>query len=736
MVGLENHILNLMTSEGISREEAEAFVKKTMKVHLQPPEFEVLAYPTPGYEEHKNISFKEFADACKTNIVTPSGRIYWHPEVRPAMMRDYTIDLGNMRDYHKARMFKFQQEEKKEEVAIERGAESKIKIEMNTITAGAKNSAYCCFADKAGFNAITATARLMIKTNYVNLEQNLGGNFYWEDLEDLTNWIMVHLKSCPPKEMIDDIISKHNLMVPSKELLLDRYQFFMNLYKVGLGYLHKTEFYNFEAHLDNDQSNQYINSEVIKTLVTTSPLKLKKEEIVDLSQIKKLLDNLEQHQITYLFYVNNFRAIVRCNEPYFRAKFERLLSTDYEQHEYPLSDIFKLDKEYPPIISTRFATEVAGKELKKIVETEPELAMKLANYANHLHENFLDIEMIFNLFCKPPVLTPRTGCKEVMWRNTTLGSDTDSVLYTLVDWMEWFNKDPFSASIEGYTFTAIIAFYVAQVAKHLMYTFSGHLGAKGKDRYWLEMKGEFDFKSMTFMAVKKHYTGVIDKQEGRVLPKLKLDIKGIGLRNAAIPKTVAELLKTFVLDSQKQQSAYHFIKETIEMEHIMAKDLRQGEKYYLKTISVQQKESYDDPGRTAYFYLEFWNYVFGEKYGEVHPPAKLPSAFLLNLTPERIQMIKQIDPKIAQKLIEFRNLHTDRKHIIGIVINPLLHRIPEELLILLDMRKHIYTNMRGMYLKLESYGIPLMHSDKEKLLLCDYYSELDLKLLASDVEDE
>lgn len=734
---LEQHVTNLMLTKGITREEAEVFVKKVLKERNTPPKLRVLAYDRPGYEVDKEITFNDYMKASKDNITAPNGRVYWDPEVKPSMMRKYTKSLLDKRAYHKKRMFAFAQEGKDEHAAIEKGAESKTKIATNTITAGAKNSAYSAFFDKAGFNAITAVARLMIKTSYSIIEQNLGGNFYWESLDELKNWIILQVRHSPTEEVINNLVVKYNLHQPSKQELMDRFQFFMNLYEVGPAYLHREEFYNYEKHVNSSLANEYIQSETVKYLLNISPIKKSKDAIVNLSSVQNMVDRLPQHLVTYMYYLNNIRLLFWKNEATFKPILMNIVNGFHGSNEVRSpSDIFNLDKDYPPIISTKYAEQMKGKDIDKVVKEEPELAQVLANYANHIHNIFLNLDDVISVFCKPPVAGTRTSIKERMWRNTTLGSDTDSVLYTLKEWMVWFTGDEFTATIEGYTCTAIMSYYVAKIAAHSMLIFSEHLGAKGNDRFYLEMKGEYDFKSMVFYPIKKHYTGVMDKQEGRVLPKLKLDIKGIGLRNSSVPKTVAGILQQFVLDTQEKQSVSYFIKKVTDTEKHMAHELRTGDMHYLKSISVNDIDSYDNPDGSAYFYLQFWNEVFGDKYGFIHPPVKPPSAFLLPMSTERLEIIRKIDPKIHKKLVDFKNKYPNRKELISIVINPLLSKTPEEIIVLMNLRKHIYTNMKPLYLSLESYGMPLMHNDKKQLLLCDYYSELDLKLLESEEDGE
>lgn len=733
---LHDQVENLSRCMNISKEEAEEFVKNKVKEKYKAPKIIANIMVRPGYEEKHQITFKEFLTAAKSHIVCPNGRIYVNPDQTPATVRQYIKDLLKRRSYHKKKMFAHQQRKEKEAQAMEKANESRIKIDANTLTGGAKNSPYSCFYDKAGFNAVTAVARLMIKTNYSVIEQVFGGNYYWKDKDELWHNIILRLRHCPSEETINKLISKYNLYVPTIDDLMERYEHFMTLYEIGPSYLQKDLFENFGSNTDSSYTNQLLFNSSVKNMMTMHPI-LNNEKIVDLSPIEQLLRTCSTHELTYLYYVNNLRILFFKNKETFLPIIYNMVNCVGfdESINHDVANMFKLDGDLLPIVSTRFADLVKGKEIGEVIEEEKEIGQKLVNYLYFLFDNFNSLEDVFSTFFRTPVGTTRISIKEDMWRNTTLGSDTDSIIYTLKEWVHWYSGDYFTDTIEIDSMLAIIAFYVAKVASHNTRLLSVHLGCKGDDLKLLNFKGEYDFNSMIFYLIKKHYTGVMTIQEGRVLPEVKLDIKGIGLRNSAIPKVVIDKLKDFSIESQGRQTASHYLKELIGMEKEMATDLRRGSTQFLKSISVKNKDEYKDADASNHFYLEFWNFVFGEKYGQIFTPVKCPCIFLRPFDQEVINDIKIIDPEIVNRIKYYLKLFPKR-NFGSIVMNPIAKQIPEELIVWIDMRKHIYTNLKPLYLTMESFGLPLSHNHKHQLLVSDYYDEFDLKLLESEEGEE
>lgn len=733
---LFNQVENLKRTFDLSDEEATEFVKKIVREKYQPPKIMANVMLRPGYEEKRQVSFKEIVDVTATNIMCPNGRIYVNPKYQPATVREYIKDLLLRRAYHKKKMFGHQQRNEYEAQAMEKANESRIKIDANTLTGGAKNSPYSAFYDKSGFNAVTAVARLMIKTDYSVLEQALGGNYNWESVDELYNDIILRIRYCPEEKIITEIVKKYNLYIPTKEDLMERYQFFMNLYEVGPSYLNSDIITTFDSNVNSSYNNEIINF-AVKELCYLSPISDPKEKIIDLSLVKNLLDKLTQHEIIFLYYVNNLRALFWKNSSTFKPLITKMVKGEGvdETYDFPIDKMFSLDGDILPIVSTKFAEIVKGKEIGEIAAKEKDIAQKLANYLNFINILITDLNDVFSIFFRSKIGTTRVSVKDKMWRNTTLGSDTDSIIYTLKEWVKWFTGDYFTDNLEVDTMLAIISFFVAKIAAHNTGLLSFHLGCRGEDLKLLEMKGEYDFNAMIIYLIKKHYTGVMTIQEGRVLPKIKLDIKGIGLRNASIPKNVIEKLKDFSIEAQKKQTATHYIKELTSLEKEMATDLRRGSTQFLKSISIRNKEEYANADGSAHFYLEFWNNVFGDKYGKIPTPVKCPNLFLKPYTPDIFKDVGIIDKDIEERLKNYLK-RFGKRNLNSIVMNPLLQQIPEELIIMIDMRKHIYTNLKPLYLTLESFGMPFSHNHKYKLLLSDYYDEIDLRLMSSGEEEE
>lgn len=88
------------------------------------------------------------------------------------------------------------------------------KINQNSVI-GAMGTEFSAMYDLESFNAVTSLARHGIIMAYAFAERFLANNHYFPDIERLLNYIIVLANAAPSKEIIDNLVAKYNLFIPT-----------------------------------------------------------------------------------------------------------------------------------------------------------------------------------------------------------------------------------------------------------------------------------------------------------------------------------------------------------------------------------------------------------------------------------------------------------------------------------------------------------------------------------------
>jgi hypothetical protein len=249
------------------------------------------------------------------------------------------------------------------------------------------------------------------------------------------------------------------------------------------------------------------------------------------------------------------------------------------------------------------------------------------------------------------------------------------------------------------------------------------LGAKTERQETLMiMKNEYWYPFMIVYEIKKTYAGVMLIKEGNVLKKPKLDIKGVNLKGSTFPGIVQKFVEDRVVSIKPGLKIRELIDTTCSIERDIFKDLVAGQFNYLKVTPVRLLKDYiNDQAaeKTSYFYYRFWQEVFAPKYGDLALPGKFYNIPLLSFTDTAVDQITQIDKAVGERLKKFL---ANNKNPNFIVINNLLKSVPEELIVVMDIRKIITSVVKPFYITLRQFAVPVWFESKD-FLLSDIYTE-------------
>lgn len=680
---IKSYIKNMTTylskTTNKSPSEIETFVKKVTESKFDNVQVTNIISDSNQDTSKKQQPLWDFIHNNHSNVITPGGSIYKPATQQVALVKEMIIDRLAERSVVKKKMLNAKAAGDHKVAKISHYQQATIKIGINSLPGG-MGSPYNCFYDRGGYNAITSTARALIGQSFAVCEQLLGGNFAWFETEDVINHIITNINHRASDNTIDGIMTRYKLkQITPKEL-----------------------------------SKYFIDS-----------VKLYKPKL-NPTAIIELTNTLTPQEVNYLYYMGNLRHIIWHNKEVFRPWIDNLMDVtnlDYTQEVDP-QDLYKIDGDLRDVLTATYNQLTEGLQFKDLPKKRVDLASKFVIIANHFNKNLDAVKDLFDNFVHFPTNTPRINNKKHMWRSTVIASDTDSVLFTSKDWMEWMTGDVLQDSVENQQISSLVVYWLTKATAHVLKKFSIQVGATGDDIYRMKMKNEFKYSSFILFELKKTYAGVVTIQEGVVLPEPDADIKGANLRSSSIPEHTTKFIKNTIIDDilkasiNKKLSATKLIKRVVTFEEEIRQSVLSGSVEFLKMTSVNIESSYANPLSTAYFYYIAWNHIFGKKYSDIRIPTKVSILPLQKPNVQYKKYLQNTDKNIYKNFTTFVDQY--KKFPPKIAIADTIPKIPKELLPIIDTRDIIYNNVKPLYLTLSGLGIDVGY-EKQKVLLSDIY---------------
>lgn len=675
-----------------SKDVLSAWVQQVMDETYRPLTGTIIANKNYGSADLvSNVDVIKFFDKNNQRIFSPSGSVYYPASVKKSVMYDFIDHYLVARKIHKKAMLRAEEAGNTLLAQIENYAQSTVKIRVNSVTGGTGSQYSFCY-HKPSFNSVTSLSRNMIMNAYAFVERFLIGNFFFPSFDSLLNYIAVIGQKCPSEEVVDAFMRKFELYEPSPD----------DVFKLFNGYL-------------SMYSNEY-----------------------DPATLRLLITGIPQHKITFLFYANNFHLLATLNKNVMLKYAKEVFNEDCVDYSdidtISPKDLFECDGDLLIVLNTHYAKLLGDVSIHDAPKTAPELAKKLVCIARYMQSKVNTLLSIAEFFCNHKTTIDNVAMHKTMYRKVVTNSDTDSVIFTTKDWVEWYTGS-YNFTQEAFDIDTLITFLLSKSVEWLMYTMSEQRGATGDDLYAMKMKNEFLYPVLMSCTIPKHYAGPITMREGHVLAKPTFDLKGVSFRGSAMQKVTLDYAENFIKDIIKsiydpehperigEVDVNAFIKKAIDYEIHILRSLRRGETSYLSVDPVKMRSEYAKPESSIYFNYECWCGVFQDKYGEIQIPTKchiVPLDPTGMLSESYLNWLNEHHKDIAIKLKAFI-AKTDCKKISRMPINPVLNKIPDELIPLVDAKSIAFKNCSPLYLALESLGVSSGISTKKKMLFIDLY---------------
>lgn len=672
-------------------EKIKEIVKTQVASSIKRPYAEVVTYPEYGNQELKKVDLLNMIRKTKNKTIAPGGTIFQTTDVHVPLVKQFLDALVERRDNAKKAMFEYIKQNRKLEADNKNSEQALNKIAANSVSGGCGTDVNALY-DKESYCSITSMCRHGTMMAYTFAERFLSSNYYFPTYEDAINFLITTLEKCPPKEEIRDILDKYRLTEV----------FFDHLYDL--------------VHSGLDR---YAAKDTHKDFI-----------------LERLIKNMSPEERSFIYYSRSLYNIMYLNPDITHEFFTELFTLDTNEkcmnrEDIDISILKKLDGDLEQALQTSYAKILGEEVIKKLPDTNKELALKMAKIAYTAQEKINYIQPLIDMFLHSKVMIPKAHINKDMIRKAIIVSDTDSIIYTSKDIVTLYLKGTFTYSNPYvYSMHAFATYFLCKSVSSLLRMIAIQRGAIGeKNIKMLKMKNEFLYPVFIRTNQSKHYIGYLTVQEGIVLKDPKMDVKGVQYKSSNLPKVThkftSKVIDTLVEDINTHTNIYagDYISMVLNYEQQIFKSLREGQLTYYTNAPVKMKEEYKTPDSSLYSNYLIWQEVFSKKYGDIFVPSKcylIPFTKNKYKSPEYLNWLMEKYPDIYKKWDTYIKKNPTKK-INRLPIPIACQQIPEELIPLVDMRSIVFKNVQPAMLLLKTAGIDL-GNPKKLTLLSDYYT--------------
>lgn len=311
-------------------------------------------------------------------------------------------------------------------------------------------------------------------------------------------------------------------------------------------------------------------------------------------------------------------------------------------------------------------------------------------------------------------------------RRAGVGSDTDSAIFTVQDWVQWYSGND-DITYENIVVAESLAFLISETTTHNLASMTKNMGVvEEREVFRLSMKNEFLFPIFVLTSRAKHYFANQAVKEGVLFKKYKREKKGVELIASNSPAGVRADLDTVINDileratESKPIEVGKYLRWVARWEYTIYDSIVRGETTYLKAARVKEEDGYEGEN-TPYLNYSLWQDVFAPRYGPTEPPPYSALAFsILHDSKKKTErwLKSWKDQEMAKRLEIW--LEKNNKKYVGRMLLPesqiMTIGIPEDILGATNIRKIIGSAVSPFYLVLESLDWFLFDKDQTKLV--------------------
>lgn len=474
---------------------------------------------------------------------------------------------------------------------------------------------------------------------------------------------------------------------------------------------------------------------------------------IEFGKIESVVRKLSTLQCTAYAYISDMWVLRYYNEEFVKNWLNHLILLDTIQpipEDEAKQYIDAMDSDLAALIAIYCASICDGRDIfKTIKESTPEQVCYIGAVIKNTILHFEKYRRFIKMFWVSDIMPFSTAHVPTMMRGVVLGSDTDSSLFSIDEWVKWYRGQVIEDQLSD-NLVCTMVYIVSQHIAHILGMMTGFLNIQVEKRNLIAMKNEFYFSTFITTSLGKHYVAKAKAQEGIVFKpgKEHIEIKGVGLKHSKVPASITEQLHDTLKEYMKigasgqPFSIKDYFRFLGELEFQVYNSIKNGEPYYLQSGQVKVKEAYKSENSLYRKSYEMWEAVFADKYGYTQEPPY--DTYKVDIVPNtRARMDAWVasweDRDLANRFMNWIETVNNGKVMKTFHIPQLIAQstgIPTELFTAIDIRKLVYTVVAPYYIFIESMGI-FMRDPKAYTRLCsDDFPEWCIPATLFDIDDD
>lgn len=433
-------------------------------------------------------------------------------------------------------------------------------------------------------------------------------------------------------------------------------------------------------------------------------------------KVRQFVETLDDVQRAAVVYTGDLYHLRQLNDAAIR-EFLRTLGRIPAQgvvDEDPVSVIRKTDE-----LVVNYAHQVCitlmegrGKEYEKMpLEVVQTLAAVCKNIVKTIE--------IYRPLLKAFFLTKNAPCTiatiQSQIRRSVVLSDTDSTMFAVDHWVEWYFGD-LRFTQEAYGIAGAVMYMATQSIGHILAQFSANMNVERKRLFTLSMKPEYVFPVFAQTSVAKHYYTCTKVKEGNVWKDIKMEIKGVHLKDSSIEtelvqessEIMEEILRTVMAGNKI--SIFNHLKRLADRERYLISAIQNNDLRYMKRTKIKDKSAYSKgPEQSPYQFYQMWQECFESKYGPTQPPPYTALRIPVNLKnkTQLKEWLSSIEDRDTASKIGIWLEKNNKKTLTSIPLPMDVLRskgVPKELIPIMDTKRVILALTKSRRIVLESLG--------------------------------
>lgn len=710
---IEDAALYLSKIHGVEKEKCVKWIKKQIgeggSFEVRNPAVKYIGKNEHGDRVKKMTQMKQYLNQVvhTESIIAPTFTTYCHPKVVESEISKFlTVGLKERGEIKKA-MFKAKADGNEDLSSYLDREQVTVKI-INNSTSGAHVSSGNPLYNRSAHSTLTSTCRTASSFSNSNVERFSAGrrHFYNANIA------------------IQNIISVLNLSDYEKcKFVLMNYKLHLPSYK-----------------------------EMRESIKMSTDIYWKSDAAF--SKIDELLKTLSPLENAIYLYTQDMYHLMKYNPTFVKEMIGKLI----KQPEKPVSNpdyYFSLiDEDLGALFGLLYSDRLEGRPIKSAdVKQSTEYGF-IGEGIKQVVDTLSHYSLFYKTFWMNRSIPFETANVPYMMRKPTLGSDTDSTLFTVEDWVKWYQGD-LSYNHTAISVAAVMIYFISQMTAHILATVSATKGIPQDKLFNMAMKNEYLFPVFITTSMSKHYISTLGAREGQVLKHHELETKGVGLKNSKAPAKIMKLSDSILMDictkltKNEPLSFYPYLERIAKEEAKIYKSIMNGKTEFLSSARINAKESYlqglsneemRDPIKTQiklkgtnWKQYEMWEEVFAPKYGSPGVPPydciKL-SADIETGTDMKAFLASIVDRDLAVRFeswMKKEDKNAVKTYFLPRSIAENIGGIPDELMLVVNVRKIVATIMNSFYIYLESFGYFAKNNGFTKLVIDDFPHLLPLK---------